>query len=104
MADSTAIAWTHHTFNPWIGCVKVSDGCKHCYAETLVKGRMNRPGLWGPAKTHHRDRTSLANWQRVRRWHRDAEQSGIAARTFCASLADIFEDHPDANAARPDLW
>lgn len=25
--------WTDHTFNPWIGCTKVSDGCKFCYAE-----------------------------------------------------------------------
>ena len=32
MSKSTAIAWTQHTWNPWLGCQKVSDGCKFCYA------------------------------------------------------------------------
>ena len=31
----TAIAWTDETWNPTTGCSKVSDGCDHCYAETL---------------------------------------------------------------------
>ena len=37
MGDATKIEWTHHTFNPWIGCTKVSPGCKHCYAEALTR-------------------------------------------------------------------
>ena len=37
MAENTAIAWTDHTFNPWIGCARVSPGCANCYAETLDK-------------------------------------------------------------------
>ena len=36
MAENSNIEWTDHTFNPWIGCTKVSDGCKHCYAQTLM--------------------------------------------------------------------
>lgn len=104
MAENSLIAWTHHTFNPWIGCVKVSDGCKNCYAETLVVNRMGKPGLWGPAKTTHRQRTSAANWQKVRRLHKDAVKREMADRNFIASLADVFEDHPDANAARPDVF
>ena len=45
MGAKTIIAWTHHTFNPWWGCTKVSPGCKNCYAETWAK----RVGmeLWG---------------------------------------------------------
>ena len=35
MAQNTKISWAHHTFNPWVGCSKVSPGCKFCYAETL---------------------------------------------------------------------
>jgi len=31
MAFETNIAWTEATWNPWHGCHKVSDGCKHCY-------------------------------------------------------------------------
>src|ERR1039458_4855424 len=40
-----AAEWTHHTFNPWTGCTKVSPGCDHCYAESWAK----RSGLvqWG---------------------------------------------------------
>lgn len=31
MAETTGIAWTGATWNPWHGCIKVSDGCKFCY-------------------------------------------------------------------------
>lgn len=33
----TRIEWTNETWNPIAGCTKVSDGCKHCYAETMAK-------------------------------------------------------------------
>ncbi|MDD2750841.1 MAG: phage Gp37/Gp68 family protein [Acidithiobacillus sp.] len=33
MTDKTGIAWTDATWNPVTGCAKVSQGCKHCYAE-----------------------------------------------------------------------
>jgi len=28
------IEWTHHTLQPWWGCIKVSPACDHCYAES----------------------------------------------------------------------
>jgi protein gp37 len=31
------IEWTEATWNPTTGCTKVSQGCKHCYAETMAK-------------------------------------------------------------------
>ena len=34
---SSKIEWTEETWNPVTGCDKVSDGCKHCYAETMAK-------------------------------------------------------------------
>jgi protein gp37 len=34
--DST-IEWTDATWNPVRGCTKISDGCKHCYAETFAE-------------------------------------------------------------------
>src|SRR2546430_13803247 len=37
MADRSPIEWTDATWNPTTGCSKVSQGCKHCYAETLAK-------------------------------------------------------------------
>lgn len=31
------IEWTDATWNPVTGCTKVSQGCKHCYAERMAK-------------------------------------------------------------------
>lgn len=40
------IEWTEQTWNPVTGCVKVSPGCKHCYAETMSRRlqAMGAPG------------------------------------------------------------
>ncbi len=31
MGKTSGIEWTHATWNPWHGCIKVSPGCKNCY-------------------------------------------------------------------------
>jgi protein gp37 len=36
MATTSNIEWTEMTWNPVTGCVKVSQGCKHCYAERMA--------------------------------------------------------------------
>lgn len=36
MSD-TNIEWTTMTYNPWVGCSKVSPGCLNCYAERMAK-------------------------------------------------------------------
>lgn len=36
MAQTTTIEWTESTWNPVNGCRKVSQGCKHCYAERMA--------------------------------------------------------------------
>jgi protein gp37 len=36
-ATKTTIEWTDATWNPVRGCVKVSPGCKHCYAATFAE-------------------------------------------------------------------
>lgn len=33
---TTSIEWTEQTWNPVVGCTKVSPGCAHCYAETMA--------------------------------------------------------------------
>ena len=99
MGDTTKIEWTDHTFNPWLGCTRVSEGCRFCYAESLVK----RYGWakWGPGQA--RKRTAPANWRKPLAWNRAAEKAGIRRRVFCASLADVF-DHEAPDGAREDLW
>jgi len=37
MAQSSTIEWTESTWNPVVGCTKVSPGCAHCYAERMAK-------------------------------------------------------------------
>ncbi len=43
--NDTAIRWTEKTWNPASGCVKVSQGCKFCYAETLAENKRGTPAF-----------------------------------------------------------
>lgn len=81
-----------YTFNPWIGCTRVSPGCQHCYAETMMDKRYGKVE-WGPQG--QRIRTSAAYWKQPLKWNRQAAAEGVRRRVFCASLADVFEDKPD---------
>jgi protein gp37 len=104
MAATTGIAWTDSTFNPWIGCGKVSPGCDHCYAERSTPSR-TMGVKWGANERRHR--TSAGNWQLPRRWNaqhaRFAAEHGRRQRVFCASLADVFDNRADP-AWRAELW
>ena len=98
MGEKSKIEWTDHTFNPWIGCQKVSPGCDHCYAEAMMDHRYGRV-TWGPHG--ERKRTSVANWRKPRQWAKAA--NGTRQRVFCASLADVF-DNKAPDGARGDLF
>ena len=98
MGEDTKIEWTDHTFNPWVGCTKVSAACDHCYAEGWAK-RTGAPQLW----QGQRRRTSEANWQKPLSWNLKAERAGTRARVFCASLADVF-DNQVPTRWRDGLW
>lgn len=37
MSTVSDIEWTERTWNPVVGCTKVSQGCKHCYAEVMAR-------------------------------------------------------------------
>jgi protein gp37 len=37
MSDGSSIEWTDATWNPVRGCIKISPGCKHCYAELFAE-------------------------------------------------------------------
>ncbi|UTC96097.1 phage Gp37/Gp68 family protein [Treponema denticola] len=41
--NSTKIEWTDSTWNPATGCTKISEGCRHCYAEKMA-GRLKCMG------------------------------------------------------------
>jgi protein gp37 len=99
MGKSSKIEWTHATFNPWIGCTKVSPGCEHCYAEAQDKRWGHK--RWGP--TAPRTRTSKSYWAEPLLWNKEAKASGQQFRVFCASLADVCEDRDDLLEPRADL-
>jgi protein gp37 len=101
MAKNTNIEWTDNSFNPWIGCSKVSEGCENCYAEAGDNFRHWTPMGWGPGKPRHR--TSAENWKEPLKWDRAAAANGIRTRVFCASLADVFDQEVDPSW-RSDLW
>lgn len=101
MAENSAIEWTDHTFNPWIGCTRVSAGCQRCYAEALAK----RTGMvgWGPKADRHL--TGPDNWSKPLKWQSKARKLGRRFRVFCASMADVFDDHPSIQPEwRRWLW
>lgn len=126
MSENTKIEWCDATFNPWIGCTKISPACEHCYAAVSTPARA-RDIEWGAGKP--RVRTSAANWKQPLRWNNDAylfgecKQCGhrgnrkedtvcdvcgghapeARRRVFCASLADVFDSEVDPQW-RADLF
>lgn len=100
MAKNSHIEWTHHTFNPWWGCVKVSPACDNCYAELWAK-RMGHQ-LWGS----HASRRFFgrAHWREPLTWNEEARLTGRRERVFCASMADVFEQRSELKAERLKLW
>lgn len=81
MGDSSAIEWTHATWNPVTGCTKISPGCKFCYAERLSKrlqamGQKNYSGGFELALHPHM-------LDRPLRWRK-------ARRIFVNSMSDLF--------------
>lgn len=131
MAEKTAITWCDSTFNPWIGCSKISPACDHCYAERMMDHRLHRV-QWGAGQP--RQRTIEANWRLPLAWNKRAfvecpqcgwrgewEQANVRAgccprcnhlprtyklarrRVFCASLADVFDNEVE-ESWRLDLF
>ena len=99
MGDTTKIAWTDATFNPWWGCTKVSPGCDNCYAESLD----NRMGgeHWGKGaprrvmKNHY--------WEQPLKWNRKAQRENTRIKVFCGSMCDVMDDEaPEGQRER--LW
>lgn len=108
MAAASKIEWTDSTFNPWVGCTKISrprgapSACDFCYAEGWAK----RSGQvkWGNSP---RRRTTHAYWQMPLKWNEGAaafqRTHGRRQRVFCASLADVFDNQVE-KSWRADLF
>ena len=86
----TKIEWTDETWNPVTGCTKVSEGCDHCYAETIAHrfaGTKAYPNGFDVTLRPERLDQPL-RWKRPR-------------KVFVNSMSDLFhKDVPDDYIAR----
>lgn len=81
----TAISWTTETWNPVTGCSRVSEGCRHCYAErlSLKFGWSQQPWTAQNAKSNVRERDErLSKPYKIK----------TPSRIFVNSMSDMF--HP----------
>ena len=93
----TSIGWTDATWNPVVGCARVSAGCKHCYAETMAA----RQVLMSRAQGRRSPYLPVVDEQR-RRWNRRAVflPERLAeplswrkpSRVFVNSMSDLFHE------------
>ena len=101
MGKRTNISWTTHTWNPWQGCHKVSLGCKHCYAETLVEKRMGR-------KFTEIRRSAPTTFSAPLKWNREFVLKNPVGGprpkeyVFACSISDFFIE--EADAWRDEAW
>lgn len=103
MADKSPIEWTDATWNPIRGCSRVSEGCRHCYAEG-VAARFSGPGL--PYEGLAR-RVALPGGGSEARWTNEVAFAGDKVllaplhwrqprRIFVNSMSDLFHENvPD---------
>lgn len=83
MATQTTIEWTDMTWNPVTGCTKISQGCKHCYAERMA----HRLHAMGASRYANEFRLTLHEdlLDRPKSWRRPR-------RVFVNSMSDLFHD------------
>ena len=81
MSGPSAIEWTDATWNPFRGCVKVSPGCKHCYAETFAERFRRVAGHPYERGFEPRFVPEALSWPL--RWRK-------ARRIFVNSMSDLF--------------
>ncbi|MGA2441219.1 MAG: DUF5131 family protein [Tepidisphaeraceae bacterium] len=100
MAQDSKISWTTHSFNVVWGCVKVSPGCRQCYAEALAERQGQ--SVWGPNAP--RRTFGEKHWAEPLRWNAAAAAARTRAHVFCSSMCDIGEDHPTIITEMAKLW
>jgi protein gp37 len=87
VSERTGIAWTDHTWSPWWGCTKVSEGCRNCYADALD----HRLGgdHWGPGRP--RRTMTDHHWAQPLKWNASAAAAGVRRKVF-PSMCDPFDE------------
>ncbi|MCA0204341.1 MAG: phage Gp37/Gp68 family protein [Proteobacteria bacterium] len=104
MADRTPIEWADATWNPIIGCSRVSEGCRNCYAEVMA-ARFSKPGQWGEGLAQivrKPDGSADHRWTGKVRFNERALDQPLRwrkpRRIFVCSTSDLFHE------GVPDEW
>ena len=85
MSSKTGIRWTASTWNPIVGCSKVSPGCAHCYAETLSLRYGFTPLPWTPDNARANVQLKPKRLDQPLRWP-------DPRRIFVNSMSDLFHE------------
>lgn len=89
MGTGSKIEWTEATWNPTVGCTKVSPGCDNCYAEKITN-RFGGAGAFDTVVLHPDRLDKPLHWKKPR-------------RVFVNSMSDLFHDDvPDTFIA--EVW
>lgn len=94
MGESSNIAWTHSTWNPWLGCDKIAPECAKCYIDRILRKMGRVP--WGELLR------AKSTWGNPRMWERKAALENKCRRVFTCSLSDFF--HAEADSWRSEAW
>ncbi len=86
VAATSAIEWTDATWNPWMGCERVSPGCAHCYMYREQRQYGHDPEALRRSKTKFYE---PLRWRGPR-------------LVFTCSWSDWF--HPGADQWRNEAW
>lgn len=103
MTQTTKIAWADATWNPWIGCAKVSAGCQHCYAERFAA----RLGVrWGIDAERRRTKSwawlPALNSAAIRGDRVSVRGPGSRLLVFTGSLCDFFDPRAELRPWREE--
>jgi protein gp37 len=96
MSGLSSIQWTDRVWNPVVGCTKVSQGCKHCYAKTLHDKR-HKAFLEGKIQNMPQYAAPFETVQLMPGRLKDPLSWRKPSRVFVNSVSDLFHDDvPDA--------
>jgi len=82
--EKSKINWTDHAWNPWVGCRKLSEACRNCYIDRVLK-----------EKSRTVKRTTNKTWRKPY----EIEEPSLI---FVCNYSDFFIE--DADDWRDDAW
>jgi protein gp37 len=90
MSDNSSIEWTDASWNPITGCTKISEGCRHCYAQRMAARFAGRNG-------YPKDKPFTPGTEHIGQWHKPVLWRK-PRKIFVCSMGDLF--HADVTDAQ----